>query len=301
MEELSEKLQIDLLREQLNFNGVIVSDAFPMIGFTCRYPGDELAWRNIAAGSDSILFCDPVLDYQRLLEALKKGLITEEQVENSARRIIELKASLNLFEDCFAPEMSDAEFDESRAFAQNVADSAVTVLRQTADCQTLVPGKDKKVLTVTLERVGTTALWSELPVVDEELKKRGFEVEHLCNPSATRLREAMKEYDRIFVNFNICSHCSLSLKLEGNPAMSFWRCFFTEAPEKVVFTSFGSPYLLYDYPYLPNCTCVWGRSDTCQRTAVKLWCGELSPQGTLPVRLKKTQVQALELSEEYYS
>jgi beta-N-acetylhexosaminidase len=299
---LCKKLQIDLLRNQLGFNGVIVSDAFPMIGFTCRYPGEELAWRNIAAGSDSVLFCDPVLDYQRLLEALKKGLISEEQVENSARRIIELKASLNLFEDCFAPEMSEQEFEEGRAFAQNVADSAAVVLRQSS-CgdQTLVPGKDKKVLTVTLERVGTIPFLGELPVVDEELKKRGFEVDHLYNPDASKLREALTVYDRIFVNFNIFSHAGLGLRLVGKPAMAFWRCFLPENPSKVVFTSFGSPYVLYDHPYLHNLSCVWGRSDACQRTAVKMWCGELVPQGTLPVRLKTTQVQALDLPEEYYS
>ena len=295
------KLQKELLREKLNFNGVIVSDAFPMVGFTCRYPAEELAWRNIAAGSDSVLFCDPVLDYQRLLDALKKGLISEEQVENSARRIIELKASLNLFEDCFGPEMSEQEFEEGREYAQKVADSSITVLRS-AECgsQALIPGKDKKVLTVTLERVGTIVSFSELPVVDEELKKRGFEVDHLLNPEPSKLREAMETYDRIFVNFNIFSHAGLGLRLVGKPAIAFWRCFLPENPSKVVFTSFGSPYVLYDHPYLPNLTCVWGRSDSCQRSAVKLWCGKLTPQGTLPVNVKQTQVKALELSEEYY-
>ena len=298
---LCRQLQIDLLRGELGFKGVIVSDAFPMIGFTCRYPGEELAWRNIAAGSDSVLFCDAVADYQRLLEALKKGLITEEQVENSARRIIELKASLNLFEDCFAPEMSEEELATGRACAQKAADDAVFTLRKFPGCnQTLVPGKDKKILTVTLEREGTSLSMSEFPIVDEELKKRGFEVDHLCNPPPSQLREAMKTYDRIFVNFNIFSHAGLALRLVGKPAMSFWRCFFTDAPEKVVFTSFGSPYVLYDHPYLPNLSCVWGIGDSCQRSAVKLWCGEISPRGTLPVNLRKTQVKALDLPEEYY-
>lgn len=298
---LCKKLQIDLLRKELGFKGVIVSDAFPMIGFTCRYPGDELAWRNIASGSDSVLFCDAVQDYQRLLSALKKGLISEEQVENSARRIIELKASLNLFEDCFAPGMSEEEFAQGKACAQKAADDAAVILRQ-APCgsQCLIPGKDKKILTVTLEREGTSLSMREFPIVDEELKKRGFEVDHLNNPPASALRDAMKNYDRIFVNFNIFSHAGLTLRLVGKPAMSLWRCFFTEAPEKVVFTSFGSPYILYDHPYLPNLTCVWGYGDSCQRSAVKLWCGEITPRGSLPVTLKKKQVKALDLPEEFY-
>ena len=296
------KLQKELLRDTLNFKGVIVSDAFPMVGFTCRYRADELAWRNIAAGSDSVLFCDPVLDYQRLLDALKKGLITEEQVETGARRIIELKASLNLFEDCFAPEMSESEFEEGRAYAQKAADSSVVILRSAeGGNKPLTPGKDKKVLTVTLERVGTMPSYSEMPVVDEELKKRGFEVDHLYNPEPSLLREAMKNYDRIFVNFNIFSHAGLVLRLVGKPAMAFWRCFVPEDPEKVVFTSFGSPYVLFDHPYLPNLSCVWGRGDSCQRSAVKLWCGELEPCGTLPVNVKQVQVKELELSEEYYA
>jgi|GEM_PF-2316360 len=44
---LSKKLMTDLLRNELGFQGVIVSDAFTMVGFTCRFPENELAWRNV--------------------------------------------------------------------------------------------------------------------------------------------------------------------------------------------------------------------------------------------------------------
>ena len=70
---LCKKLMTDLLRKELGFQGVIVSDAFPMVGFTCMFPEDELAWRNIEAGCDSVLFADPRRDFKPMMEALKSG------------------------------------------------------------------------------------------------------------------------------------------------------------------------------------------------------------------------------------
>ena len=66
------------------------------------------------------------------------------------------------------------------------------------------------------------------------------------------------------------------------------------APEKIIYTSFGSPYVLYDHPYFENCTCVYGTYPVCQRSAVRYWCGEIEADGVLPVRPHKPQVKRWE-------
>ena len=292
---LSKELTTGLLRNELGFRGVVVSDALPMIGFTCRFPEEELAWRNIEAGSDSVLFADPVKEFRFLMDALRAGKLSEERVETAARRIVEMKASLDLQDDCFGPEPTPEEFREYSDAASQVSDRAVTVLRPCGLGQLPIrPDRQKRILTVSLIRNDDHLPDHELETVDKELRSRGFEVDHLNNPGSRQLREAIANYDRIFIDLTVQSHCGLSLRLAGKPAGAFWHSFFTLAPEKVVYTSFGSPYVLYDHPYFENCLCVWGCAPVCQRSAVRYWCGEIGAEGSLPVRPHRVKVARFE-------
>ena len=67
---------------------------------------------------------------------------------------------------------------------------------------------------------------------------------------------------------------------------------FTEHPQ-VFYTSFGSPYLLYELPHIPNLVAAYGGADVSQRAAVKVWLGEMAAQGVLPVTLPKIRVKPL--------
>ncbi len=292
---LSSKLMTDLLRKELGFQGVIVSDAYPMVGFTCMFPERELAWRNIEAGSDSVLFSDPRRDFKPMMEALKSGKLSEERVETAARRIIEMKAALNLFEDAFGPDPEPSEYTEAHGLISEISEKSVTILRPCGLKQLpLDPEKDKKILTVSLIRRDNQMRFMDLEEVDHELRQRGFEVDHMTNPGDKQLRDAMKIYDKIFINLTVCNHGAQQLRLSGKPMLAFWHSFFMEAPEKVVYTSFGSPYVLYDHPYFENCTCVYGSYPVCQRSAVRYWCGEIGASGVLPVRPQKAKVKRWE-------
>ncbi len=287
---LSGELQTDLLRGELGFEGVVVSDAIPMIGIAGRVPYDEIAWRNIQTGSDSVLFANPVRDFENLKRALRAGKLSEERVEESCRRILELKARLKLHEDCFGAPLTDADSAANTGIAEKIATSAATVLRSVPGRRPVSPDRDKKLLTVSMIRSDSIIQPADLEVVDEELRRRGFAVDHLRNPGHRELFEALETYDRIFINMSTLSHAGLVLRLTGKPALGFWRAFFRQKPEKVVFTSFGSPYMLYELPAIDNLLCVWGNQSVCQRAAVKIWCGEAEPQGRLPVREHKARI-----------
>ncbi|MCB0025345.1 MAG: hypothetical protein KDD91_20075, partial [Caldilinea sp.] len=70
---------------------------------------------------------------------------------------------------------------------------------------------------------------------------------------------------------------------------------FTEHPH-VYYTSFGSPYLLYELPALPNLLCAYGDAQVSQRAAVRVWLGELPAQGVLPVTLPRITVRPFDPS-----
>jgi hypothetical protein len=69
-----------------------------------------------------------------------------------------------------------------------------------------------------------------------------------------------------------------------------WRALFTEHPH-VYYTTFGSPYLLYELPHLPNLIATYSGGDVSQRAAVKVWLGEMAAQGVLPVTLPKIKIK----------
>lgn len=94
---LSQELLGNLLRKELGFNGVIVTDATHMGGFTSAMPRHEQVPRAIAAGCDMFLFFnDMEEDFRYMMEGYKTGLITEERLNEAVTRILALKAKLKL-------------------------------------------------------------------------------------------------------------------------------------------------------------------------------------------------------------
>ena len=180
---LSRKLLVDLLRQELGFEGLIVSDNASMIGLTTRASADERVVKAIASGIDVYLNADPDLDYDRLILAVHDGRLSEERIRQSARRVLEMKARLRLFEDPFGPAPTSEQTAAFRRAAQEMAEKSVTVLRGGGQ---LLPEMtpSTKVLTVTYAQLNPMMGMTDLEIFDQELRKRGFQVEHLLNPDS---------------------------------------------------------------------------------------------------------------------
>ena len=146
---LSKPLLTGLLRQTLGFNGLISTDATPMVGFTSAMPRSEAIPAVIAAGADMILFNKSLdEDYNFLLEGLKNGKVTEERLNEAVKRILATKASLHLpekqAEEKLVPgpdALSCVGCETHRTWAKAVADKAVTLVR---DEQHLLPLSPKK-------------------------------------------------------------------------------------------------------------------------------------------------------------
>ena len=94
---LAPELLQDLLRGELGFNGLILTDASQMIGLTQAMKRRDLVPATIAAGCDMFLFFrNPAEDFGYMLDGYKSGVITEQRLQDALRRILALKASLGL-------------------------------------------------------------------------------------------------------------------------------------------------------------------------------------------------------------
>lgn len=150
---LSKPLLTGLLRETLGFNGLICTDATPMVGFTSAMPRSDAIPAVIAAGADMILFNKSLdEDYGFLLEGLKTGKVTEQRLDEAVTRILATKASLHLPEKQAqgqlvpgAEALSVVGCEKHRAWAKEVADKAVTLVRDEQDLLPINPQKYRRV------------------------------------------------------------------------------------------------------------------------------------------------------------
>jgi beta-N-acetylhexosaminidase len=284
---LSLRVQSDLLRGELGFTGVIVSDAAPMVGMASRVRAEEQALQFILAGGDVYLFADPRRDFARLMQAVRDGRLTEARVRASARRVLELKARVGLFRSLRAAEVTAPEAAAHAELARQAAERSVTLWKNDGLLPVSLPA-GARVLTVTVrwEHAPETRC-PELTVVDEELRRRGFVVDHLLNPDHSVLLDAVGRYDLVCVNVVQMPHAPIgSSRMIGAMAMTWWRGFWAER-RHVVFTAFGSPFVVYEAPQWPNAVLTYGACGACQCAAVKVWLGELDPRGVLPVKLPR--------------
>ncbi len=132
---LSHNILSDVLRKQLGFQGLVVTDAMDMGGITVRYAPGEAAVRAFAAGADCLLM-PPVPDaaFEALQAAVKSGRISKERLDASVRRILQAKARIGLNANrlvevnAINKKFGSAEWQKE---AQEISDGGVTLLRDT--------------------------------------------------------------------------------------------------------------------------------------------------------------------------
>ena len=89
---MSKEVISDLLRSELGFNGVVITDAMNMGAITEYYGADEAAIRAFKAGADMVLMPEDFkLAYEGVIEAVKDGTISEERINNSLKRVYRIK------------------------------------------------------------------------------------------------------------------------------------------------------------------------------------------------------------------
>ncbi|MEM7133817.1 MAG: glycoside hydrolase family 3 N-terminal domain-containing protein [Chloroflexota bacterium] len=292
---LDRKLLIDLLRGEFGFEGVIVSDNASMIGLTCHAAPEDLIIEAIAAGNDIYLNADPEHDYDRLFNGVRDGRISEEQIVESTRRVLEMKARLNLFEETVGPAPTEDEKIRFQTAAQTMADKSMTILRGGEQHALEIPAGGK-VLTATYGHLMPRFGLNDLDVFDQELRDRGYEVAHLLNPASDELRQAAESADVVFINLFKIPMMPLGTARQTDTFRSWgWRSLY-QSHRNVAYTSFGNPYVAYELPPVPRLLAAYGNSDCSQRSAVKVWLGELDATGTLPVRMPRVEIRPLEIA-----
>ncbi len=131
-----------LLKEEMGFKGIVVTDALDMAGLTRLYSKDigRAAVESFKAGNDVLIIpADLNASYQLMLQAVRSGEISRQRLDQSVRKILEVKASLGLNKARLADLSqlsSEVARPENLATGQSIADQAITLVR---DNGTVIP------------------------------------------------------------------------------------------------------------------------------------------------------------------
>ncbi|MEG2110270.1 glycoside hydrolase family 3 protein [Clostridium sp.] len=145
---LSKNLLTGLLRKDLKFNGLVMTDSTLMTGFGAHGRRDELVPMCIANGIDMLLFPKNFEeDYKFMMAGYKNGIITEERLNDALLRILGLKAHQNLhISDNLVPgEVDKVGLEEHRKWAKRVADEGITLVKNSEKLLPLNKNKIKKI------------------------------------------------------------------------------------------------------------------------------------------------------------
>ena len=201
---LAPELLQGLLKTELGFNGAIITDASHMLGMTSAMRREDYVPLAIAAGCDAFLFFNNLEeDFGFMKAGVEKGVITKERLDDANRRVLGLKAKLNLHqqreEGTLLRTASDLEVvgcDEHLAMRADAADKGITLVKNTLDQLPLNPTDHKRIRIYHLTgEVGGITGGGSNAMLDEYvrlLEERGYEVS--INDGTTRVKGPTLKY-----------------------------------------------------------------------------------------------------------
>lgn len=275
---LEPRLIEGLLRGELGFGGLVISDAMGMGGVTAHGKRKTILVGAINAGCDMVLFTSPDRDYRLLLEAARSGEISPARLDEAVARVLALKQKLFAWPaEPVGPERVEAH----RALATTIADQAITLRRDRHGCLPLDLGQGTRVLSFHVR--GDPAY--HVDAVDTLLRERGCEVDRIDETSDPfPSEEALEAYDVLLVHFVYGpTWCTGRIRPAGNIMRPLTSLVAAHHP-RTAMISYGSPYIEREFPHAPCVIDAYSPDPATIEAVVKVLTGAIKPQGRSPVQ-----------------
>ena len=292
---LSPELMGDLLRGKLGFNGLVVTDATTMAGFTIPMPRSQSVPTSIAAGADVFLFTRSLEeDFGFMMAGVEDGTISPERLDAAVARILGLKAALKLSERP-APTLEAARAivgsAEHQAWSKECADNAITLVKEEKGVLPLTPDKYKKILFVPIEAgegVAYGVRQGACEVIRGKLVAEGFDVDtfkakNVFEGEVDMTSDYIGVYDAIVYVANLSTKSNqTSVRIEWAQPMGA-NCPHYLASIPTVFISLENPYHLIDIPRVKTFINAYNSNDNVLDAVVEKLLGRSEFKGTSPV------------------
>lgn len=312
----------DLLKKQLNFKGVVVTDALDMAGLTRLYANNigRAAVDAFKAGNDLLLIpADLDASYRSMLDAVHSGEISSARLDESVLKVLETKASLGLHK-AHLVNMDDVSKEvgkpQNLAIGQQIADDAITLVRENSKLLPIkavskqIAGTGKAPLPYqSVEEVRNHVV---VVIFSDDVRSesgRTFEREfrarvpdvnmiyldpRIAGGMANDVLAAVDQAQAVIVPAYVIPTAGKVVGGPGGPRNSVGLADATgalldkileHAAERTVVLAMGNPYLAQDFPAIQNYICTFSNATISEASAVKALFGEIAIRGHLPVTI----------------
>ena len=300
----------ELLEKDLGFKGVVVTDALDMAGLTHLFANDigRAAVEAFKAGNDLLIIpADLPASYESMVKAVKSGEIPRQRLDHSVLKILKLKASLGLNESRTVDLSTLATMvgkPQDMAFGQKVADSAITLVR---DSGKVIPLKSKGTAKAALPYMSKEETHNQTLAVlfSEDVRTesgRAFGREFRARIPDARViyvdpriaagmtDEVLKAADEAQTIVAAVYVIPTAGKIGNSMAMAdatgeLLQQMLDRAAAKTAVVAVGNPYLASDFPKIETYMCTFSNASVSEIAAVKALFGEISIRGHLPVTI----------------
>ena len=289
---MSHQILTGVLRDELGFKGLIVTDALDMAGATSTYPPDVAPVQAILAGADQLLV-PPQMDtaYGAVLDAVRNGTISRQRLDASVYRILLHKfrhgiVAHPMVDPATAPTIMGAP--DHLAQAQAITDRTTTLVKNDAGLLPLTPGP--RTVLVAGWGVGTTQ------GIASAMAARGATTQVLesgTTPSATQINAAVAAAagnDILVVSTNNAYAIDASTGQPTASAAAQTRLVraLLATGKPVVVAAMRNPYDVASFPEAPTVLDTYGYTADQTESLVRVLVGEVNPTGRLPVSIPRT-------------
>jgi len=300
----------DLLEKQMGFNGLIVTDALDMAGLTHLFANDigRAAVESFKAGNDMLIIpADLGASYESMLKAVRSGEISQQRLNHSVLKILKIKGRLGLNTSRTVDLTAIASTvgkPENIAFGQQVADSAITLVR---DNGKMLPLKSKGTAKAGLPYTTREETHNQALAVlfSDDMRTesgRAFGREFRTRIPDARViyvdprvaagmsDEVLKAVDEAQTVVAAVYVIPVAGKVGNSVAMAdasgaLLQQILDHAAEKTTVVAMGNPYLASDFPKIENYMCTFSNASVSEIAAIKALFGEIPIHGHLPVTI----------------
>jgi beta-N-acetylhexosaminidase len=286
---VSSKIITGVLKEELGFRGIIVTDAMDMEGLASMFDTGEASVRAIEAGADVLLMPKKAEDaINGVMAAVQRGRITRQRIDESVAKVMAAKAQLGLNRkklvalDGIDDVVGSPEAEER---AQQVADRAVTLVKNEKDALPLGHPETTCLIAMTESRRNQQGLR-----LMEDVKKRAPNMmTAVVDPAMSK-----EDLDQVSQKTAGCSQIIAAAYVSvsayrGNVALAGNFPDFLNGliagKTPVTLVALGNPYLVRAFPNVPTYVTTYSPTPTSEAALVKALFGEISLTGRLPVTI----------------
>lgn len=280
---LSKKIVTDLLKNEMGFKGIIITDALNMQGVTRNFPNGLTDYMAFEAGNDILLFSQAVSTGKAKIKAgIENGNIPESRLEESVKKILMAKYFVGLNEtqqistENLHQDLNDAQ---SAALTEKIFEESATLLKNESNILPIVDIKDKKFAWLGLEEGNKDEFYTYL---------RKYVPVDKIDLSHSFTSDELEKYDYVFISVHKDNSSPYKSYKISQKSQDLIRAIGQKT--KVILTVFGSPYALLNFnDYLMKATIVaYQNHPDAMKTVPQLIFGAIPFKGKLPVTLNDT-------------